>query len=110
MTNQASVPQSLPHGLSENDVIYLKAVCPGVVTATSGTWTLTPPDGVPIDAIPVNWTIWRPGSPDTLLYPNAAAPAVTSMTFDPTTGTIVITNGATALAAGDVLYLLLMAN
>jgi len=91
--------------------MYAKAVCPGAVTS-GATWTLTPGDGIPVDAEPMSLTIWRPGTPNSLLYPvgDSAASQFASVTFDPTTGTIVITNGTTALAAGDVLYVTYFVN
>ena len=105
MTNQATTSKALPHGLNETAFICFTSVCPGAVTS-GGTWTITPGDGIDITTELMFYAIWRPGTPNSLLYPVAATGAtqLASITFDPTTGTIVITNGTTALQAGDIFY------
>lgn len=104
MTNQASVHQFMPHGLDESNIIYSKAVVPGAVTATSGTLTLTPVAGIDITTTPIYAIVLRPGTAPQQFYP------ITLTSFDPTTGTIVLTNGGTALQAADVVYLVSFVN
>jgi len=117
MTNAVATVKALPHGLNETAILYAEAVCPGVVSA-GGTLTLSPGDGVPVDAVPIHMQILRPTSPLPNLYvegigAEAASTKPYLTSYDDTTGTVIITVPAstgTPLAAGDVVYLVYAQN
>ena len=94
----------MPHGLSEGAIVYARAVVPGVVTATSGTFTVSPGAGIDFTTIPVNAVCYTPSTTTENFKP------VTLTSFNVTTGAIVITCGSTALASGDVVLIMMSVN